>query len=313
MTRGKGPTNVSSQIALRWLTSVPVSCFHAAAALLRKQPLADPLLCDTVAAPAERLQAALLEEGIPPEIFWLHVIPLAAEIGNARELAEVTLIKTVGRAEASRRVSQFCHLLAELKDAFAVALPRLGEEWTKGIEPLRQHWDYLGAGLLGRIVQWTEPGILVDSATVIPVYPALRGGGAAHLPYNLVHIECQPTESVAELPEVVRLGWLLSQLNLDLPRYSEGVAPSRLATVAALAMIPITLAAAAEVELARCDADAMALALQSWLAPANQAEAWTDTLTQWWDTYSAVRPAWATALQAFDRLVEETAAATKRS
>jgi hypothetical protein len=296
---------VSSQIALRWLTSVPVGCLHATAAFLQKKPLADSVLCDALAGPAECLQAALLEEGIPPEVFWLHVIPLAAELCSVRELAQVTLIKTIGRAEAARRVSRFGHLLTDLKDAFAAVLPQLSEEWTKGIELLRQHWDYQGAGLLGRIVQWIEPGILVDSATVVPVYPALRGGGAAHLPYNLVHIECQPTDPVAELPEVVRLGWLLSQLNLDLPRYSEGVPPSRLATVAALAMIPITLSAAAEVELARCDTEAMALAVQSWLASGNQADAWTDTLTQWWETYSVVRPAWATALQALDRLVVE--------
>jgi hypothetical protein len=250
------------------------------------------------------LQTALLEEGVPPDSFWSHVIPLAAEIGSVRELAYITLVKTVGRTEAVPRVSRFCHLLAELKDAFAAAPPRLGEEWATGLESLRQRWDYHGAGLLGKIVQWTEPGILVDSATVVLVYPALRGGGTAHLPYNLVHTECLLTDPVPDLPEVVRLAWLMSQLNLDLPRYSEAVAPGRLPTVAALAMIPITLAAAAQIELARCDGEAIARAVQSWLVPGNQAEAWTDTLSQWWETYSAVRPAWATALQAFDRLLQ---------
>jgi hypothetical protein len=304
---------VSSQTALRWLTSVPVSCFHATAALLRKQTLADPLVCAAVAAPAERLQAALLEERVPPERFWSHVVPLAADIGTVRELAEVTLTKTVGRNEAAPRVGRFRDLLAELKDAFAAALPQLGEEWTTGAESLRQRWDYQGPGLLGRVVQWTEPGILVDAATVVLVYPALRGGGAAHLPYNLLHIESQTTDPVAELPEVVRLAWLLSQLNLDLPRYSEGVRPSRLATVAGLAMIPVTLAAAAEVQLARCDAEAIGLALRSWLAPLSEAGAWTDTLTQWWETYCALRPAWATALQALDRLLDGTGPAWKDS
>jgi hypothetical protein len=297
---------VSSQIALRWLTSVPVSCFHAAAVFLRKQPLADPLVSAALAAPAERLQAALLEERIPSELFWSHLVPLAADIGGIRELAEVTLTKTVGRQEAAPRVRRFRDLLAELKDAFGGVLPQLSEEWTTSIEPLQQRWNYQGPGLLGGVVHWTEPGILVDAATVVLVYPALRGGGAAHLPYNLLHIEAQPTDPVAELPEMVRLAWLLSQLNLDLPRYSESVRPSRLATVAGLAMIPITLAAAAEVQLARCDAEMIGLALQAWLAPANEAEAWTGTLCQWWETYCALRPAWATALQALDRLVEGT-------
>jgi hypothetical protein len=297
---------VSAQIALRWLTSVPVSCLHAAAAFLRKQPLADPSVGAALAAPAERLQAALLEERVPSERFWSHVIPLAADIDGIRELAEVTLTKTVGRQEAAPRVRRFRDLLAELKDAFGAALPRLSEEWTTSIEPLRQRWNYQGPGLLGGVVQRTEPGILVDAATVVLVYPALRGGGAAHLPYNLLHIEGQSVDPVPDLPEVVRLAWLLSLLNLDLPQYSEGVRPSRLATVAGLAMIPVTLAAAADVQLARCDAEAIGLALKAWLAPPNEAEAWAGMLSQWWETYGALRPAWATALQALDRLLDGT-------
>jgi hypothetical protein len=219
------------------------------------------------------------------------------------------LTKTVGRQEAAPRIRRFHYLLAELQDAFGAVLPRLSQEWTTSMELLRQRWNYQGASLLGRIVQWTEPGILVDTARVVLVYPALGGGGAAHLPYNLLHIEAQSSDPVRELPEVVRLAWLLSLLNLDLPRYSEGVRPNYLVTVAGLAMIPITLAAAAELQLTRCDPELMGLALKCWLAPSKEAEAWTSTLSQWWETYCAVRPAWGTALQALDRLLDRTSTA----
>ena len=111
---------------------------------------------------------------------------------------------------------------------------------------------------------------------------------------------------MGELPELLRLAWLLSLLNLDLPRYSEGVRPSRLATVAGLAMLPLTLAAAAEVQLARSDPETIGQALQAWLAPPNEAQAWTGILSQWWETYCTLRPAWATALQALDRLLDGT-------
>jgi hypothetical protein len=266
--------------------------------------LADPLLSAALAAPAERLQAALLEERVPPDVFWSHVVPLAADIVSVRELAEVTLTKTVGRNEAAPRVRRFRDRLTELLNSFDGVLPQLSEDWTTGIEPLRQRWDYRGAGLLGRIVERTEPALLVEAATIVLVYPALRGGGAAYLPYNLLHIEVQPTDPVAELPELVRLAWMVSLLNMDLPRYSEGLGPRRLGTVAALAMIPVTLAAAADLELARCDDESIERALRIWLPPAAEIEARTSTLSQWWETYSAVRPDWVTALQALDRLLD---------
>ena len=45
-------------------------------------------------------------------------------------------------------------------------------------------------------------------------------------------------DPVADLPEVLRLAWLISQLNLDLPRFAENVSPLRRERVIALAMIP---------------------------------------------------------------------------
>jgi hypothetical protein len=262
------------------------------------------LVCTALTAPAERLQAALLEERVPFERFWSHVVPLAADIGAIRELTELCLTKTVGSQEAAPRMRRFRDLLADLKDAFSAALPRLNEDLASRIEPLRSRWNYEGDGLLGRIANWTEPGILVETAAVVLVYPALGGGGVAHLPYNLGHIEAVLVDPMAELPEVVRLAWLLSMLNLDLPRYSEGIPPSRLATVAGLAMIPITLAAAAEVQLARCDEESIGLAVQAWNGSLDNAQAQTATLLQWWETYRTMRPAWPTALHALYRLLD---------
>ena len=54
-----------------------------------------------------------------------------------------------------------------------------------------------------------------------------------------------------ELPEVVRLGWLLAMLNFDLARYRDPLSDAE--RVLPLAMIPPVLAAAAEVELTRFD------------------------------------------------------------
>ena len=65
---------------------------------------------------------------------------------------------------------------------------------------------------IGRL---TERELVVERADVILVHPVLGGGGWAYPPYNAVCFEAVLANPIAELPEVVRLGWLLAQLNLD--------------------------------------------------------------------------------------------------
>jgi hypothetical protein len=123
-----------------------------------------------------------------------------------------------------------------------------------------------------------------------------------HLPYNSVRIEPVPNAD-GQLPEVLRLAWLLGTLNLDMPAYSEAILASRLDRVAALAMIPVTLAAAENVGLESCTPERIAQAVRQWLPPVEAEPASVDTLTQWWETYKSRRPAWSAALAALDRLL----------
>jgi hypothetical protein len=244
-----------------------------------------------------------MAESVPEKMFWAHVIPLAAENPSGADLARVTLVKTIGMAEATQRVALFREIFTELLHAFASAAPKLSEGLKANVRLIQDRWNSVGLGLMGAVANWTEPKVLVEEATAVLVYPVTGGGGTAYLPYNLVSLEAGSSDPVSELPEVVRLGWLLSMLNLDLPRFSENVPTNRLSTVAALTMIPVILTAAAEVGLvARCEEKTIGQAAQTWLPSLQDAEKQIAALLEWWDTYRAVRPAWPTALAAFDRL-----------
>jgi hypothetical protein len=106
-----------------------------------------------------------------------------------------------------------------------------------------------------------------------------------------------------DLPETVRLGWLLSTLNLDLPRYSETLRRERLPLLACLAMLPAALAAAEDVELIGRP-PSLSRALTAWrLAPDGAAQSLAETLSQWWTTYQDSRPPWGVALAALDQLL----------
>ena len=125
----------------------------------------------------------------------------------------------------------------------------MAEELELRTGPLRLQWEARGPGMLRTIGELTEPELIVPSADVILVYPALGGGGDAQLPNNTVRIEAVLANQVTELPETVRLGWMLAQLHLDVPMYGENVHIDRLPHVARFAMLVPALQAAEEVEL----------------------------------------------------------------
>jgi hypothetical protein len=294
---------MSTLTTLQWRTSPLAGAFHAARVVLEAKPQVEPALADALAVPAQRLREALHEENVPAPRFWEHVVAMATECSGSQELATVVLTKTVGQAEAGLRAHRFAHALHDLQVAY-FRLPGVKEAPLRDLEALKIRWNGCGQGLLTRIAERTEPGVLVENATVIGVYPAQGGGGSAYLPYNRVCIEVLPAGTEEALPEVVRLGWLISTLNLDVPCYADGIRRGRLTTVATLAMLPVALSAAADLRMLPGDAPTLGTALEQWLGPPRREE-WTEALGQWWQTYQTMRPSWANALKALDLLLEQ--------
>jgi hypothetical protein len=195
-------------------------------------------------------------------------------------------------------------VLTEAKNAFYAVLPGFNETLASQVEPIMRRWNAQGAALIAGVKNWSEPEVLVDEATVLVLHPVLGGGGNAHLPYNMAAIEAVVADPVPALSEMLRLAWLLSMLNLDLPRYSENVATNRVVTVASLAMIPIVLAGAEAVPLAKCDEETIRLAVRTWMTAGDEAGAWPTALLQWWEVYKLMRPPIATALEGLDQLLK---------
>src|SRR5687767_3620470 len=103
---------------LRWQTSLPLSFLHAAVALYRRQPLADPALAEALTPGVDQLSATMTEERLDPERFLGHLLPLSITQPSLAQLAEVALTKTLGRTEALIRVPRVQRVLHELREAF---------------------------------------------------------------------------------------------------------------------------------------------------------------------------------------------------
>lgn len=295
---------------LRWRPSFSASCTHAVAVSVTGGDVVDPQLA-TALAPAlvEQAEPLVAVRSVLPA-FLEHLCGLAADLDGNRQLAEVALTKSVGRGRADKHVLGLARVIGGVEAAMAVARPKLADDLQLRVGPLRAAWEARGPGMLQLIAGLTAKELLVERADVILVEPLQGGGGAAHPPYNSVRIEAVLANADDRLPEVLRLAWLLGQLQLELPMYSEQLSPFRRREVCALAMVPPVLAAAEQVELARFDANTVALAVESWRIwrdrPAAEIAA---TLQTWWQIYSESRPPWAVALGALDRMFDETAVA----
>ncbi len=298
------PDTILASTELRWLASHSTSCLHAAEALCRGLPLADSRLSAAITESAEGLYTEIRSAALPAARFWRHLIGLSPGIENNHQLAELALKKTVGtRPGIDDEIIRLASWIAELENAVQDLMPRLVDELALRAGPLREQWEARGPGLLKQVAQWTHPAVLAENADVVLVHPALGGGGAAHLPYNSVRIEAVLANPVHQLPEVVRLGWLISQLNLDLPALSENINADRLPLVAELAMLPVALKAAEHVELTHCNSTTIELAMKTWNVVTPPDIEPVDVLVQWWETYLATRPRWPIALAALDRML----------
>lgn len=146
-------------------------------------------------------------------------------------------------------------------------------------------------------------GFIPELATVILVLPISAGRGTAHLSYNTLRLEAVLYDPNPQLPEVARLGWLISQLNLDLPKYSEQIEPSRVPLVARLATLPAILYAAEEVELIRPGTVTLANALQLWQVTHAGHEELAKIVARWWQTQETQQAPCQVALAGLDRML----------
>jgi hypothetical protein len=285
---------------LRWVANRSVSCFHAMQAIVEGKPLVIETVAEPLAEPAQRAAAFCQELALPVDRFFSQLTPLSLGFDSPAQLAQLTLKKLVGATVAEQTSARLASIVLEAKSAYAAAFPDLLDELELRGRPLRELWEARGPGMLAGVARQLEPGVLVSSADVLLVQPVQGGGGASHLSYNSVRIEAMLANPHAELPEVVRLAWLLAPLNLDLPKFSEHLAPLSAGKVLRLAVLPAVLASAQDVELIG-DAEAtLPRATEVWQLGDSQL---AEQLGVWWKTYRGSRPPLPVALAALERLI----------
>ncbi|WP_254512686.1 hypothetical protein [Anatilimnocola floriformis] len=289
---------------LTWKPGILNSALHAAGAIARGRTLVDPVLQAALAEPAEALQQEIVASGVPAGAFRRALTGFATQFDAPRQLVERALVKVEGGgAKGDLKVAKLTAVVTAVVQAFQKCAPNAADDLRLRERPLREQWEARGNGLLRQIALLTDERLIVSEATVVLVQPVLGGGGEAHLQQNAVSFEAVLTNAVPQLPEVVRLAWLLAQLQCDLPMFSDHVNAQRLPHVAAFALLPAVLQAAAEVELGPFSVEQIGRAIEAWQLPKLADLDLPNVVHDWWQTYLVDRPSWPVALTALDRML----------
>ncbi|MDZ4848889.1 MAG: hypothetical protein SGI77_06320 [Pirellulaceae bacterium] len=290
---------------LTWKANFSASALHAAQAIAADQRLTDPRLAESLAPAAGELNSILIEWlGGNSKRGWRLLVGMSVGIDVNRMLAEqwIRRLRTGGANEASR-VARLAGAISDVEAAMTLFYPKLLEQLQLRGRPMQEQWLGYGVGLMAHLRRLTEEAWLVADADAILVHPVLGGGGQAFPTLNRFSIEAVLTNPLAELPEVVRIAWLVSQLQSDLPMFTEELGADRAEPVAALASLTAVLAAAEVLEISRCDEATIQLAIEHWQIAIPALDDVASVLLPWWETYLQTRPKWSIALRALDKML----------
>ena len=303
---------------LTWKASEPTSAFYAAQMLDAGHAAADAWLAEAFAPAIEVVRAEFEAAKLPVAPLFAQFTALAASgVEDNRRLVEQAWAKVLGRgAPQAMLLGRLAGTLGGLRAAFLAAYrananveqehfeQELVDELLLRGRPIMEQWEARGPGLLAQIRRNSEENLLVENAVIALVHPILGGHGLAHRAFNTVTFETVLTNPDESLPEMLRIAWLLAQLNLDLPMYAEHLPAERRDLVGQLALLPPVLAAAEHVELAPLNVATLEQSIGTWRieGAGNPAET-ASTLLTWWDTLEQAATPWPVALAALDQML----------
>ena len=291
---------------LRWTSSLSSTSLHAAACFWEGLPLADPNLASELAPAIEKFLNEFETCRLSVSELLPVLVGLASEVGANRQLVDRAATRLWGQGATNETsLHQLAGAISDLETSLLRARPQLEEELAVRGRPLREQWEGRGPGLLRQMAQLSDELLLAPAAEIVLVAPLAGGHGRAHQRSNRLTFEAVLTNPHPELPETLRMGWLLAQLNLDLPVFADNFSTHRLPIISQLATVPLALAAAERVELIELSPLSISQALKCWHLPSGLPADLDRLLSNWWETYTCGKSNWAVALTALDAMLSD--------
>lgn len=272
---------------MSWNTANRATCWHAADRALAGAPFVDAKLAAELRPHVDRLAAAIQAAGCEATTFFAHLLPHAVSSASTRDI--------LGTSLATECLQEIESALTGVEGAVAEALPRLEKELPLRAQPIQMQWEARGPGFIRgveRLLGAPSGAAGADSLKidVALVYPICGGFGATYTTgrasraaQRVVYWEALLTDIEPRLPELLRLGWLVTQQLLAAQLADSDAAtagdPSKAISLAAAA---VALSAGEDVELARDDRATLELALKTWRPPQADGPRAAAIVSEWW-------------------------------
>lgn len=303
---------------LRWEIGDRLSPLHAARCWAGGLKGTDPQLVEAIAEPMTQLTERLAADEVNLEAFWrcllTHVAANHPTVDDRDACRAALATAGVGELTLDAVTSAVHSRIAEIRLAFQERFPKLAQQLSLRGRPLREQWEAYGPGLLRFVGKQTHEAFLPKSVTALLLSPYRGGDGDCDTASGTLWIEAVLTNPVPEIPEVLRLSWLVSRIGLEractshpVPADQDRSGPTgaiRQTDVIGLALIPIVLQSAVELELlAPLEAapDRIATAVAAWSGHAEPSV--VEILHDWWQQTRQLRPAFPVSLKALDRML----------
>lgn len=304
---------------MKWEAGDRLSPLHAASCWADGIKGIDPLVTGLIAGPMTELVERLAAEEIDLRAFWEGLIAFSAagyasgnHLSDEEACQRALLSAGAGRLTVDNLASAAASRFSEVRLAFQEAFPKLPQQLVLRGGPLRDAWLGFGPGLLRLIGKQTHESFIPKSTTAILLSPYAGGGGSCSPASQTLWIEAVLTNPFPELPEILRLAWLVSRIGLARGLSSESAiacedrtSPSnRGVDIGELALVPIVLQAGAELDLLPIPADdpkTIERAAGVWCGRMDPLV--LEILSDWWRQNQRLRPPFPIAMKALDRML----------
>ncbi|QEG39470.1 hypothetical protein [Roseimaritima ulvae] len=287
---------------IKWTFSAPGSILYAAGVVAQNQAVSDAAIDELLIQPVSDINSQLGMADLDLGQFWSSLVASGFENGDDVQRCEAALLDAdCSPLSADTLARNIAGKLTDIRLAFNERFPKLAEQLPLRGGPLKTSWEERGPGLLVQITNRTHPGLLPKRASIQLVQP-IRGGGGDIDPRRLtLWVEAMLTNVDTNVPEVLRVAWLLARLGMAHGSGNRMVDPDHLPAIAAVALVPIVLSAGQELDLVPPGPLPIEAALKLWQQAPNPST--TAVLNDWWQQWTTAEMPFPVALKALDRML----------